>query len=698
MHKYPFLRLVIPFMAGIAAGDGFFYEAMPCKCMAILLIALFFCMIVTHFYLSGYLLRWIYGIFNSLFFFMAGAFLYGYQRDDVRVVWESEKQIYVGRITDVPKNKKNNWVCEVKIESRMDSLQSYPINKNVLLYFPEEIARDKLTCGNRLMVHVHISKPRHKGYTDKFDYARYLTLKKISGIAYVPAEDYQAMGKENGADMRRYAFLIREKLLMLYRQWGFEGEKFAVLSALTLGYKDELTEDIQEVYAATGASHILALSGLHLGLFYVILDFIFRKVFRRRSCKWIRAVLTVSILWVFAFVVGLPSSVVRSAAMFSMFAFSQVTGGRYCPLNILAATALLMLLYNPFSLFDISFLLSFGAVATIFIYQPHLYNIWRVENRFFKYVWTLITVSLAAQLGTAPLVLYYFSRFPVYFLLTNLWVIPLATFILYGSVAMLAFSFIPPVRSGLSMLVVYLLDLLNGGTRQIESWPGTVWDCFSFSGIEAGCFYLALCCFSIYWIIRKRKAKVLIAGMGVVWLGCLIRLCVEYGIYQNDQAFVLFYGFRDNPMVQFVYNRDISFLCAAGNQKNIISVEADRKVKCFCSSNHINYPMVLSEKYEGPGIWKENSLVIFRGKTFCILKDDFWRNKVAKNPLWVDYMYVCKGFKGSLKETTGLFRSKKVILDASLPFYRLEALQQECVRLGLDFVSVAEKGSLSIPL
>ena len=257
----------------------------------------------------------------------------------------------------------------------------------------------------------------------------------------------------------------RQQLLAHYEAQGLEGEQYAVVAAMTLGDKSALTKDVREVYAVTGAAHVLALSGLHLGIIYTLLSLL---VVGRRW-QMLSQLVCILGIWAFAFLVGLSASVVRSAIMLTVYALLSLGHRDKMSLNTLAFTAILMLVVNPRSLFDIGFQLSFMAVASILLWVPvfrcAFSEAYLMEHRLLKWVWSMAGVSLAAQLGVAPLIAFYFGRFSTYFLLTNFIVVPAATLILYLSLVVL---FIP----GLAYLLIYIVRQLNICLAYIATIPG----------------------------------------------------------------------------------------------------------------------------------------------------------------------------------------------------------------------------------
>ena len=230
---------------------------------------------------------------------------------------------------------------------------------------------------------------------------------------------------------------------------GIDRESYAVVAAMTLGDKSAMTAELKDVYAVSGASHVLALSGLHLGIIYLLLS----MMIVRRRLRIILQPLAVLAIWAFTLLVGMPSSVVRAAVMISIFALLSLTGRSRMSLNALALAAIILLLVNPDSLFDVGFQLSFAAMLAILTIQPLFEQLvsrkWLMSHPALRWLWGLATVSVAAQVGTAPLVAYYFGRFSTYFLLTNFIVIPTTTVILYMALAALLLP-----MTGIALLTV----------------------------------------------------------------------------------------------------------------------------------------------------------------------------------------------------------------------------------------------------
>lgn len=294
--------------------------------------------------------------------------------------------------------------------------------------------------------------------------------------------------------VRLKALLLRHRLLSRYRQLNIGDEQYAVLAAMTLGDKSALTNELRQTYSVTGTSHILALSGLHLGIIY----FLMASIMGRRRRAWLPQTLLMLSIWAYAFLTGLSPGVVRSATMLTVYTIFAIGGRSRMSLNVLCFTAIVMLLVNAQSLFDVSFQLSFASVFAILLFMPLFESLLTPDFHFRRpmlgRLWSLGAVSLAAQLGTAPLTAYYFGSFPTYFLLTNYIAIPAATVILYGALLTLLF---PPA----SLLLVWVVKFLNFALDHAARLPMASIDDLRPTVLQVALTYVVIACF--YLLLAK---------------------------------------------------------------------------------------------------------------------------------------------------------------------------------------------------
>lgn len=296
---------------------------------------------------------------------------------------------------------------------------------------------------------------------------------------------------------KTYFLEQRAKLLDRLSESGVDGSAYAVVAAMALGDKSQLTRELRDAYAISGASHILALSGLHLGIIYTLLSLLLS----RRRWQMVSQIVIIVSIWLFVFLVGLSASVVRSAVMVSIYALLSLGHRDKLSVNTLAFAAIVMLLFNPMALFDVGFQLSFMAVLTILLFYPLLESLWSqpflLDHRLFRWLWTMLSVSCAAQIGVAPLIAYYFGRISCYFLLANLVVVPAAALILYLSLAVLL---IP----SLAYLLIYIVDTLNQLLVSIAALPGASIEGLHPTPLQVWMMYVII--FAVYLLLIRRTS------------------------------------------------------------------------------------------------------------------------------------------------------------------------------------------------
>lgn len=295
---------------------------------------------------------------------------------------------------------------------------------------------------------------------------------------------------------RTQQYFLHQRSLLLERleTAGLSDDRYAVVAAMALGDRSALTKELKETYSKTGASHVLALSGLHLGIIYALLSML---VVGRRW-QMITQVATVLSIWAFVFLTGMSASVVRSAIMLTVYALLALGHRQKMSVNTLAFTAIVMLLVTPKALFDVGFQMSFMAVFSILLFVPLFYRPFSAEylmtHRAVSWLWGIVAVSVAAQIGVAPLIAYYFGRFSCYFLLTNFIVIPAATLILYLALGTLL---IP----SLGVVLASMVGLLNTTLLYIATIPGaTIEGLHPSVGLTVAIYGVLLAAYYLLWL------------------------------------------------------------------------------------------------------------------------------------------------------------------------------------------------------
>ena len=475
IQRYPLLRLLVPYICGIAVAD----MAYP-LCGSLALCALTGCVSAMLVMIGVYAVRRsggriAYGMAATVMFLSLGMASYALQRGRMSYTWPDDECIYEARVINLPHRGERSTRCMMEVCAMYDSLQWNAVHRRVLVYMSPSAA-DSLLPGDVGCFRATVRPPRNFSDDLDFDYAHYVTMQGASGTAYVPQQQWVRVG-EGKLSLRERLARLSHRLQTDYMYTAFGKDELGVLAALTLGDRRMLSDEVRAIYSDAGAAHVLALSGLHVGVIYVMLAFVMRGVIRKRSMRWLRDLLVVVVLWLFALMVGMSASVVRAVTMCTLYILARWMSNDSSSINTLSLAALLMLLVRPFYLFDVGFQLSFMAMAAILWLEPYLEQcfIGKSLHRVPAYFAGIACMSLAAQLGTFPLVLYHFGTFPSYFLLTNLLVIPCLSVVLLLVLLwwMLVLSGIP-LSVYLGQILQHFTEWMNACLAHIGQWPGAV--------------------------------------------------------------------------------------------------------------------------------------------------------------------------------------------------------------------------------
>lgn len=398
---------------------------------------------------------------------------------------------------------------------------------NALILLKEPISLNKGYLPNDLILlngQIEILPQALNPY--QFDYAEYLKYQHV----HYQLRSSSSEKLRSQASLRSEAFKLRSKLIDSFRNSAIANENASILMAILLGDKSELDPQLRTDFSRAGAMHVLAVSGLHLGIVFLLFDQLLR-LFRLRKQSWFRVILLTSILWGFALLTGLSNSVMRSALMFSFLIAAELLNRKGVSLNSVAASALILLLLDPFRLFQLGFQLSYAAVFGILTIYPALSSIIQSRNYLSSKLIDLMLISIAAQLSTLPFTLAYFHQFPNLFLLSNVLVIPLA-FLIVGGGVLLSLLYLASAKMwGLDHLINLLLDLLRTIVAYISKFDWT-----ATTGIwlqEESLMFIAFALFSFIAYLHRRNSKYLITL--AVWIAAVLITENLELIYQSFQ-------------------------------------------------------------------------------------------------------------------------------------------------------------------
>lgn len=348
-------------------------------------------------------------------------------------------------------------------------------NGKMHLYVKKTDSGLVINYGDVVRVYASPSEISPPTNPEEFNYSAYVGRQQIHGQCFVAPERVEVIGHNAELPLLDYAFKVRNVLKKRIEHYLPDKETQAIALALLVGVKDFLSEDLKTAYASAGAMHVLAVSGLHVGILYMILLGFLKPLENRKGGNVLIAMIAILVIWTYTFITGMSPSVLRAATMFSVFATSKAIARESNIYNSLGIAAFILMMFDPNLIFEVGFQLSFLAVTGIVYLQPKIYRLFYAKNYFLDKVWMITAVSIAAQISTLPLTVYYFHQFPTYFFLSNLVVIPGAMVIMIGGIGMLALgSLIDILGVVIGWLLHWVIWFMNWIVQLVEQIPGSL--------------------------------------------------------------------------------------------------------------------------------------------------------------------------------------------------------------------------------
>ena len=514
LRKIPFLRILIPIIIGILLNSHTNYP--PPDLYVFLISLLIFISGVINQKLKLQIKNYsiFFGLTSFVFFVVIGASLIINQTNTKFHFPNSPtQQFYIGYFCDYPVIKQNSIQAVIKIEKKQKDKHLSNINIKILAFFFRTKEFLTIEPGTRILLKANILRIENNGNPEEFNVKRYFQTKNIHYKAFLKRTDWRIAELKPKRNIKIITKKIRNNILDIYTNYGFSGPGFSVLSALSLGEKKDIDPDIRQNFSSSGAMHILAVSGLHVGIIYLLLSFILKFLKKIPGGLIIRALLLIIILWLYAFITGLSPSVCRATVMLTFYIIGNLAKRKGSIYNIISLTAFLLLIINPSLIFSPGFQLSFIAVIGILFFYPIIYKLIKIKNSFLDKIWKISSVSIAAQLATFPISIFYFNIFPNYFLFTNLLAIPLATVILYISILLIILSSISFIGAAISFILKFLVSALILFTEFITDLPFSTNRNIYFSQEKVFLLYIIIILFVIFFYSKNGKTLVIILSI-----------------------------------------------------------------------------------------------------------------------------------------------------------------------------------------
>ncbi|MCX6245378.1 MAG: ComEC/Rec2 family competence protein [Bacteroidetes bacterium] len=696
-RQFPLLRLILPVSLGIGAAilpEQVIRVPMVVPGILFLLLGV---IIFSPGHILPYPLRWITGIIVFLLFIFISCRLTVNRKDilqkDYFGKYSSARKTFIGEIVEPPVQKRKSVKVIFRITAVRENGAWIRTSGLSLAYIAKDLKSLSLSYGDRLILHTLFTEPDGARNPGAFDNKQNLQLKGICRQAFVKQGEWLCIGHGTRNPIFQLALSWRGKMLSVLKENGLSGKEFAVAAALLLGYVDEIDQETMQDYSATGVMHILSVSGMHVGMIFLVLEKLLSFLSKRKYGPYIKAILVITFIWTYAMITGLSPAVMRAAAMLSLIVTGKTLKRHPDILNVLAASVIALLVWQPLLLMDLGFQLSYLAVAGIVLFYQPVYNLLVPGHWILDKVWSIVAVSIVAQLATLPLCFYYFHQFPNYFMFTNIVVIPLSNLIIYTGILALLLGTVPWLSVITAKALSIMVWLLNAFIHAVGSLPFSVSRGIVFSLTGCILLYLIIIASAVFFS-GKKKAWLFIS------LSFMILLAGSYladNLQRLSRQTITIYEVKRSNLTEL---SNVGKSILIGNLSALKDPFFSENLRKYRWNNKIREVLEFQEplplyqikpfRHEDYFL-KRGKFIGFCGKRILILNRKVPRMSMKKMKL--DYLIITGNPKVTLKEVLHCFNVKQVVIDLSNSLWKAKEWIREARGLGVKCYSVGLSGA-----
>ncbi|MBM3415104.1 MAG: ComEC family competence protein [Bacteroidetes bacterium] len=589
-------------------------------------------------------------------------------------------------LDEPPVEKTKSFKADANVQYVIRDGLQIPVRCRLILYFRKDSASQtdslplQLSYGSKIIFKNPLQEIKNSGNPGGFDYKRYSLFRGITYQVFLKRDEYEIIPGRTVNPAKQVIYSTRQKVLNILRKNIPGPKELGLAEALLIGYKDDLDQSLVQSYTNTGVVHIIAISGLHLGLIYWLLALLLKPLTRNKKTKWLRPLLIITGLWGFSLLAGAQPSVLRSAFMFSFIVLGETFSRKTSIYNTMAVSAFLLLCINPYGLWDVGFQLSYAAVLSIIIFMRPIYNWFYIKNKALDFIWKLNAVTLAAQILTIPLSIYHFHQFPLLFFLTNFLAVPLSSIILLGEILLCCISFIPAAAMLLGKALFWLIWVMNTYVEQVELIPGSLWDGLQIS-ISQVVLLIVFTAGISYWLMEKQKQG-LYWGLASLFLFTIFRTASF--IKSNQQQKIIVYNVPQKTAIDFISGRKFQFVG-----------DSDVLFEGFARNFHLKPSRILlrlSRVYNVQGFQQEGKFIAYKGKHIMLAGESIsFDTSFTKQT--IDLLIISKNPRLYFKNLVTALDIKQVVFDGSAPAWKVNYWKKDCDSLKIPWHDVSMKGA-----
>jgi len=697
-HLFPIVRILLPFMAGIIVCITIRSNSFFLFFTWLVLIPLIIGLESIKTQKLGIYKKQLFGVLLNLFLLLSGynsVILHKEIASKHHFARIQQHGLFIARVIEPPQEKEHSYKAVLKVEGLINANKQIKAEGRILTYFSKDSIKKPPVEGTLITFSGNVSEISPPLNPGSFNYKKYMEANNVYHQIYLKSQSWRILKLPTGLNVIRMAHTISEKFISLLKKGGLKGQEFAVASALLLGQNDMLDNETIQAYAGSGVMHILSVSGLHVGIIYLIVNFLLGFLKKKGSQLYIKTVMLILIIWAYALLTGLSPSVMRAATMFSFITIGNASNRNVHIINSLATSALILLLIDPLMISNVGFQLSYIAIIGIVFINKPLTDLWYPSSWLVRHIWNLITISIAAQIATAPMVLFYFHQFPAYFLPANLIAIDLSFFAIVSGLGVLVTSVIPTVSNLLAVITNSLIQALNWSMNYIEDLPNAVIYFSSFSTKVLLLLYIILISILLLFYFKRKEMLILILVLAVI-----LSINVSYTEdSRQKQKKIVFYSVGKQNAIGFIDGKEQCLLADA-------LVLMDKKAKSFSLAGAINYYGIdKTHSYSLDSlikIAKNNTTnipihtihnhILYYNKRIAVVEHipKIMGNSVK---LEVDYLLIRYNSKVRISDILAQYKPKTIIITGAGTKQKEENWRLDCKKAGIRAVNLKEEGA-----
>lgn len=688
---FPFLRIATSFILGILVYE-YFQPSISLETIIILIGILFFTYLLL--YLLSKKQNFILGNIGLILILILG-YINAYMYDELNnknhlIHFEEKISGYCAYTNSSVIEKEKNFIYNIiinEIATQDTTLHKTGIVKLYIKRTKKDTA--PLKYGDKIQVNGNPFKILPPDNPNEFNYMKYMARQNIYFQQFVYIKDIKIISNTPNNIFMAWANSWRIYFSNKIDYYILSDNETAIAKALILGVKDGLDNKIKKSYATAGAMHILAVSGLHAGIIFMILQYIFNYFIKYKPWNIILPIFSIICLWAFAMITGLSPSIMRAVTMFTIIILGQYFFSRPNIFNSLSLSAFILLIYNPNFIFAVGFQLSYIAVAGIVYLFPLIYGMFSTRYWLLDKIWAISCVSIAAQIATFPLTIYYFHQFPTYFLVSNLVVIPIAFIIMSLGLLLLIFAEFFFLSDLIGFILEIFIKILNTSVFYIQEMKMSLIEWLYIDWIQMIAIY-GIILFVLMLIYYRKMVFIKLILCCVL----VISTISIYSIYQqNHTEKLIFYKIKGQSIIDNI----------AGLKSNIISVNPinnleviKHQIELSRLSNNLdpitrvdNSSLYTSKQFEGFKIMVWNKKKIL----FITQKPD---NIKIKIPIQCDILIISNNSLKNIAQIKSIAIFKELIIDNTNNYYTRNSLLKESKIAGIKYTSITKNGAIII--